>query len=73
MRAIVDNAKWLTAYAVAIYWGASFFTEQDGTWHMTVIRDTDFTPSHIIDVYKRQQLPWRILNVTWHPRCPSLQ
>jgi methane/ammonia monooxygenase subunit C len=21
MRAIVDNAKWLTAYAVAIYWG----------------------------------------------------
>src|SRR5208283_214212 len=38
MRAIVDNAKWLTAYAVAIYWGASFFTEQDGTWHMTVIR-----------------------------------
>ncbi len=51
MRAIVDNAKWLTAYAVAIYWGASFFTEQDGTWHMTVIRDTDFTPSHIIEFY----------------------
>ena len=29
----------------------SFFTEQDGTWHMTVIRDTDFTPSHIIEFY----------------------
>jgi len=29
--------------------GASYFTEQDGTWHMTVIRDTDFTPSHIIE------------------------
>ena len=31
--------------------GASFFTEQDGTWHQTVIRDTDFTPSHIIEFY----------------------
>ena len=51
LRAIVDNAKWLVIYAVGIYWGASFFTEQDGTWHMTVIRDTDFTPSHIIEFY----------------------
>jgi len=50
-RALVDNLKWLTIYAIAIYWGASFFTEQDGTWHMTVIRDTDFTPSHIIEFY----------------------
>src|SRR3974390_1395483 len=31
MRAIVDNVKWLVCYAAAIYWGASFFTEQDGT------------------------------------------
>ncbi|CAN2534706.1 MAG TPA: bacterial ammonia monooxygenase, subunit AmoC [Methylosinus sp.] len=51
LRAVVDNLKWLTIYAIAIYWGASFFTEQDGTWHMTVIRDTDFTPSHIIEFY----------------------
>jgi len=43
--------QWLVVYAAAIYWGASFFTEQDGTWHMTVIRDTDFTPSHIIEFY----------------------
>jgi methane/ammonia monooxygenase subunit C len=42
---------WLLAYGVAIYWGASYFTEQDGTWHQTVIRDTDFTPSHIIEFY----------------------
>ncbi|TXT42509.1 MAG: pmoC [Methylocystaceae bacterium] len=41
MKAIADNAAWLV----------SFFTEQDGTWHMTVIRDTDFTPSHIIEFY----------------------
>ena len=42
---------WLLAYGMAIYWGASFYTEQDGTWHQTVIRDTDFTPSHVIEFY----------------------
>jgi methane/ammonia monooxygenase subunit C len=42
---------WIFVYAVAIYWGASYFTEQDGTWHQTVIRDNDFTPSHIIEFY----------------------
>ncbi len=42
---------WLVAYSTAIYWGASFFTEQDGTWHQTVVRDTDFTPSHILEFY----------------------
>jgi methane/ammonia monooxygenase subunit C len=42
---------WLVAYGMAIYWGASFYTEQDGTWHQTVIRDTDFTPSHVIEFY----------------------
>lgn len=42
---------WLAAYAWTVYWGMSFFTEQDATWHQTVIRDTDFTPSHIIVFY----------------------
>jgi methane/ammonia monooxygenase subunit C len=51
MRRLVVEVQWLVVYAAAIYWGASFFTEQDGTWHMTVIRDTDFTPSHIIEFY----------------------
>ncbi|ATQ66668.1 MULTISPECIES: bacterial ammonia monooxygenase, subunit AmoC [Methylosinus] len=51
LRRHVVLVEWLVVYAVAIYWGASFFTEQDGTWHMTVIRDTDFTPSHIIEFY----------------------
>ena len=51
LRRHVVLLQWLTVYSVAIYWGASFFTEQDGTWHMTVIRDTDFTPSHIIEFY----------------------
>ena len=51
MRAIIVNIQWLVVFAMAIYWGASFFTEQDATWHMTVIRDTDFTPSHILEFY----------------------
>jgi methane/ammonia monooxygenase subunit C len=42
---------WLVMYGIAIYYGASYFTEQDGTWHQTIVRDTDFTPSHIIEFY----------------------
>jgi methane/ammonia monooxygenase subunit C len=51
MRRLLNLGAWLMVYGLAIYWGASYFTEQDGTWHMTVIRDTDFTPSHIIEFY----------------------
>ena len=43
MRRIMNLLCSILIYGVAIYWGASYFTEQDGTWHMTVIRDTDFT------------------------------
>jgi methane/ammonia monooxygenase subunit C len=42
---------WWVLYGIGLFWGASFFTEQDGAWHQTVIRDTDFTPSHIIEFY----------------------
>lgn len=42
---------WLVMYGIAIYYGASYFTEQDGTWHQTIVRDTDFTPSHVIEFY----------------------
>src|SRR5579875_3908986 len=52
MRRIFNLLSWILVYGVAIYWGASYFTEQDGTWHQTVIRDTDFTPSHIIEFYQ---------------------
>jgi methane/ammonia monooxygenase subunit C len=51
LRRMFYLMSWILVYGVAIYWGASYFTEQDGTWHMTVIRDTDFTPSHIIEFY----------------------
>ena len=42
----------VVTYTYAAYAGASYFTEQDGTWHQTVIRDTDFTPSHVIEFYQ---------------------
>ncbi|QDF99714.1 methane monooxygenase/ammonia monooxygenase subunit C [Azoarcus sp. DD4] len=38
-------------YAFAVYWAASFFAEQDAAWHQTVVRDTSFTPSHIVLFY----------------------
>ena len=51
LRRNMTHLIWLFAYAWAIYWGASFFTEQDGTWHQTIVRDTDFTPSHNLEFY----------------------
>jgi methane/ammonia monooxygenase subunit C len=38
-------------YAFAVYFAASFFAEQDASWHQTVVRDTSFTPSHIVLFY----------------------
>jgi methane/ammonia monooxygenase subunit C len=43
--------QWLFVYAIAIYWALSFFMEQSAAWHMTTIRDTDFTPSNIVTFY----------------------
>jgi methane/ammonia monooxygenase subunit C len=51
LRRHFTHVIWLVMYAWAIYFGASYFTEQDGTWHQTIVRDTDFTPSHIIEFY----------------------
>lgn len=35
------------AFAVAAYFGGSYFAEQDASWHQVTLRDTAFTPSHI--------------------------
>jgi methane/ammonia monooxygenase subunit C len=43
--------QWLVIYAIAIYWAQSFFMEQSAAWHMTTIRDSDFTPSNIVTFY----------------------
>ncbi|MEW5058320.1 methane monooxygenase/ammonia monooxygenase subunit C [Cycloclasticus sp. 46_83_sub15_T18] len=42
---------WLFAYVWIVYWAASFFAEQDASWHQVTVRDTDFTPSHIVLFY----------------------
>ena len=41
----------LLVYTFAVYYAASFFAEQDASWHQVVTRDTSFTPSHIILFY----------------------
>lgn len=38
-------------YVFAVFWAGSFFAEQDASWHQTVVRDTSFTPSHIVLFY----------------------
>ncbi|HXW72709.1 MAG TPA: methane monooxygenase/ammonia monooxygenase subunit C [Methylocella sp.] len=38
---------WLLLYGIAFYWGASYFSEQDATWHQAAVRDTSFTPVSI--------------------------
>ena len=43
--------QWLIVFAVALYWGLSFFSEQTAVWHMTAVRDSDFTPSNIVTFY----------------------
>lgn len=46
LRRYFTFIAWLFMYVFAVYW-AGFFAEQDATWHQTVVRDTEFTPSHI--------------------------
>ena len=42
---------WFTVYAFSFVFAGSFFAEQDAAWHQVVVRDTSFTPSHIILFY----------------------
>ena len=41
----------LFVYAFAFVFAGSFFAEQDASWHQVVVRDTSFTPSHVIEFY----------------------
>jgi methane/ammonia monooxygenase subunit C len=50
-RRLVYLVQWLLVFALALFWGLSFFSEQTAVWHMTAVRDTDFTPSNIITFY----------------------
>ena len=43
--------QWLALYGLALFTALSFFTEQTAVWHMTAVRDCDFTPSNIVTFY----------------------
>lgn len=51
IRRYFTFVMWLVIYTYAVYWGASYFAEQDGSWHQVVTRDTSFTPSHVMIFY----------------------
>ncbi|MGD9543234.1 MAG: methane monooxygenase/ammonia monooxygenase subunit C [Methylocystis sp.] len=50
-RRLIFLVQWLVVFSLALFWGLSFFSEQTAVWHMTAVRDTDFTPSNIITFY----------------------
>ena len=43
--------QWLAVYGLSLFTALSFFTEQTAVWHMTAVRDSDFTPSNIVTFY----------------------
>jgi methane/ammonia monooxygenase subunit C len=51
MRRYHVLAQCLALYGLALFFGLSFFTEQTAVWHMSVVRDSDFTPSNIVTFY----------------------
>jgi methane/ammonia monooxygenase subunit C len=51
VKRIFNFVTILTCYVFAVYWAGSFFAEQDAAWHQVAIRDTSFTPSHIVLFY----------------------
>jgi len=38
-------------YGIALYWGASYFSEQEAAWNQALVRDSAFTPVNIIQYY----------------------
>ncbi len=56
---------WGGVYGLAVYWAGSYFGEQDNAWHQASVRDTPFTPNHIVVFYLGFPL-YTILGVaTW--------
>ncbi len=51
MRRYFNLVLFIMVYAFCVYFTGSFFAEMDASWHQTVVRDTSFTPSHIILFY----------------------
>jgi methane/ammonia monooxygenase subunit C len=51
LRRYFTLASWFILYTFSFVFIASFNGEADATWHQTVVRDTVFTPSHIVLFY----------------------
>jgi len=51
LRRYINLVLWIFVYAFVVYFAGSFFAEGDASWHQTVVRDTSFTPSHIVLFY----------------------
>jgi len=51
LRRYFHLTSWFLLYTFAFIFVASFNGEADATWHQTVVRDTVFTPSHIVLFY----------------------
>lgn len=51
MRRYFNVVLYIMVYAFCVYFTGSFFAEMDASWHQTVVRDTAFTPSHVILFY----------------------
>src|SRR3982074_904312 len=51
VRRIVVFWGLIGATSVVLYFMASFFASADGAWHQTAVRDTAFTPVHIVIFY----------------------
>ena len=64
----------LTALALVVAAAAGLFVEADASWHQVVIRDTDFTPTHIFLFYLALPAAFVGLAIAWvwvHTRLPS--
>lgn len=63
----------LTVAAIAIVSALGLLTEADAAWHQVVVRDTDFTPTHIFLFYLGIPAAWGALILAWiwvHTRLP---
>jgi methane/ammonia monooxygenase subunit C len=51
IRRYFTFVMWGGVYGLAVYWAGSYFGEQDNAWHQAAVRDTPFTPNHIVVFY----------------------
>lgn len=42
---------WILVYAIALYWGGSYFGEQDAVWHEVAYRHSGFTHQNLIRIF----------------------